>query len=107
MVPEDRHLPALKAPSRRRFPQLVGVVPHRRLLHLAVLAVIVEQVRGASAAVAVEIERRIGDYMQHPRAAERLLIHRRESPEAVASAVLAEAWTLEGAVLGEAIDPLV
>src|SRR5271169_4378699 len=106
MMPEYRHLAARKAPSRRRLAQLVSVVTHRALLHFAVLAVIVQQIRGTAAAVAVEIERRIGDDVEHLRAAERFLVQRRESLEAVASAVFAEARTLEDAVLGEAIDPL-
>src|SRR6202790_1163938 len=51
MVPEDRHLPARKAPPRQRFAQLVSVVTHRRLLHLPVLAVVIQQVRRAATAV--------------------------------------------------------
>src|SRR5580704_19525280 len=106
-MPEDRHLAARKAPSRGSFAQTVSVVAHRRLLHLAVLAVVVEQVGRAGAAVAVEVEGRIGDDVEHSRAAERFLVHRREPLKAVASAVLAETRALEDAVLGETIDPLV
>src|ERR1700720_4711205 len=96
---QDRHLAAREAPSRRRLAQLVGVITHRRLLHLAVLAVIVKQVRRAGAAVAVEVECRIGDDVEHLRAAQGFLVHSSEALEAVAAAMLAEARALEDAVL--------
>src|ERR1700678_732397 len=107
MMPEDRHLTAREAPSGWSLAQLVSVIADRRLLHHAVLAVVVEQVGNAAAAVAVEVELRIGDDVEHQRAAQRLLVSRRESLELVASAVLAEARTFKNPVVGEAVDPFV
>src|SRR5208337_2644257 len=70
VMPEDRHLTARKAPSRGRLAQLVRVIPDRRFLHFSVFGVLREQVRSAGAGVAVEFERRIGDHVEHLRAAE-------------------------------------